>query len=514
MTKAMSLKILKKNMRNMMKVRNLWGFAAATWLAASPLLAEGFIEYCEKDDKTAEAAHTLKLIEDLTEVTDCKKIKIAMERFDSVGFDSPELVDIEALSFFDNLTAISLRSDKAIKVAPLTKLTQLEGLLLDAPIEEVAVVPTSLKSLHLFRIKSVKISAETSFKNLVELTVYDSGVASYEFLTNAPNLELLAAVNVGLTSLDQVPGHKGLKNLELSFNKLAAVTGIDKFPALTFLELAGNKVTGIEPLGSLPGIEILGLAENPITDLSPLNTLANLKSLRLDGLKLNEVPDLGTKDKLLELSLNNNSLTGISSLTSYPALAEVSVNSNKLTTVAGVEKMANLKKLWLNDNAIKELGQLPKSLREIACEKNGMTSLDWLKGQDLPELTLLNFSHNAIEDLAPLTEHEGIVSLAFTGNKVRSLKGLEALEKLEDVAANKNQIEDITAIAEHPTLETVLLNGNQIKDVSVLGNNGVIRTIELQDNPLGTTIAKTDENCPTSHGPTMLQFWCRIKSLR
>lgn len=496
-----------------MKVRNLWGFAAAMVLAASPLLAGGFIEYCEKDDKSAEAAHTLKLIADLTEVTGCQEIKNAMEQFSSVGFDSPNLVDIEALSFFDNLSAISLRSAKAIKVAPLTRLTKLEDLLLDAPITEVAAVPASLKSLHLLRIKSVNFGAETSLKNLEDFRVNDSGVVSYEFLTNAPKLATLVAVNASVNSLDQIPGHQGLKALDLGFNKLTAVKGIEKFPGLTVLELAGNKVTSIGPLTSLPAIEVLGLAGNPITDLSPVKIFANLEVLHLDGLGLKEVPDLGTKDKLLELSLDNNSLTGISALANYPALTEVSVNANKLATVAGIEKMVNLERLWLKGNAVKELRQLPKSIHQIACDQNGMISLDWLKGQDLPELLLLSFSDNAIEDLTPLSEHKSIMGLAFNGNKVRSLKGLEALEQLDDVKANSNQIEDITAIAEHPALETVLMNSNQIKDVSVLGNNGVIRTIELQDNPLGTTIAKTDENCPASRGPAMLQFWCRIKSL-
>lgn len=497
-----------------MKVSKLLSFAAAMLLTATPALADGYIEYCENKDKSAEVAYTLKLIEDYTDTAGCKDTNEALKNIDAIGLNGPDLVDVKALSFFDNLLIISLVSDKAIDVTPLKPLTKLEELVIDAPIKEITSVPENVKLLHLLRIEQVNFAPETTFKNLEDLAIYNGKVSSFEFLKNAPALAVMAVVSLDLTTLDVIPSIKDLRVLELRFNRLTSLQGIERFPNLKILDIDGNAIPDIQPLKALPQLEVLGLANNPITAFDTLKLFANLEVLLLEGLNLKDVPDLGKKDKLKLLTLSDNSLTDISSLGDYPSLTEIFVNGNKLTEVDVIGKLTKLKRLWISGNAIKEIRNIPASMVQIDSENNGMTSLEWFKGQELPEFALLNVSHNEIEDLTPLRHLTGIYDLSVIDNKLRSLEGVEALTELEHLEANDNKIEDLTAIAEHTILEHVFLNGNQIKDVSVLGNNGAIVTIELNDNPLGTTIAKTDENCPTSRGPEMLQKWCRIKSVR
>lgn len=496
-----------------MKSPKLWGLAALTFCWATSAVAGGFVEYCEKKDKSKDAAYTIELLEGFSEVEGCAQLGEFMKQVDVLGLDSPDLVDVTALTFFDNIEEMSLRSDKALKVAPLAKMTKLKGLLVDAPIPEITALPINLTTLHVFRTKSLNIAPDAVFKNLEDFAIYDSGVASFEFLKSSPKLEVLAAVNAGITSLDQLPEHKGLKVLELRFNKLSSLAEITKFPSLINLEIAGNAVADIQPLAALPEMEVLGLSNNPIKDLALLkDSFAKLEVLHLDGLKLTQLPDLGAKPNLSALSAAGNQITDISALSAYTKLVEIVVSDNQIKDVEALSKLPALERLYAKGNAIKGIAKVPAALRLLYLEKNGITNLDWLKGQDLPELSYIDFSHNSVEDLTPLSHLAGIFGLAFNSNTVRTLAGLDALEFLEDVEANSNQIEDITAIAEHPTLAAILLNDNQIKDVSVLGNNGVISEIELKANPLGTTIAKTDENCPPNRGPAALQFWCRLRA--
>lgn len=496
-----------------MKSHKLWGLAALTLCWATGALADGFMEYCEKKDKSKEAAYTIKQLEDVAEVDGCESLNEYLKHEDMLGIDAPELVDVTALTFFDNLEEVSLRSDSVIKIKPLATMTKLKALLIDAPMPEITTLPLNLSTLHVFRTKSLNIAADTAFKNLKDFTVYESGVASYEFLKNSPELEVLAAVNVDFASLDQLPEHKNLRLLELRFNKLASLAGITKFPNLIELEIAGNEVTDIQPLAAIAGIEVLGLSDNPIKDLTLLkDSFTKLEVLHLNGLKLTQLPELGSKPNLGAISVAKNQITDISALSTYTKLVEIVVSDNKLTDVEALSTLPALTRLYAKGNAIKGIQKVPAALQLLYVDDNDITDLDWFKGQELPELNYIDFSNNGVEDLTPLSHLSELFGVAFNGNKVRTLAGLGAIDYLEDIEANGNQIEDISDIAEHPTLDSIQLNDNQIKDVSVLANNGVISEISVEGNPLGTTIAKTDENCPPNKGPAALQKWCRKRA--
>lgn len=85
-------------------------------------------------------------------------------------------------------------------------------------------------------------------------------------------LEFLSTINVGLTSVANLPKLKKLKKLELSDNRISGGLEVlaEKCPTLTNLNLSGNKIkdlSTIEPLKKLDNLKSLDLFNCEVTNL-------------------------------------------------------------------------------------------------------------------------------------------------------------------------------------------------------------------------------------------------------
>ncbi|XP_067104709.1 acidic leucine-rich nuclear phosphoprotein 32 family member A isoform X2 [Osmerus mordax] len=115
------------------------------------------------------------------------------------------------------------------------------------------------------------------------------------------DLEFLSTINVGLTSVVNLPKLSKLKKLELSDNRISG--GLEAFaekcPNLTHLNLSGNKIkdlSTIEPLKKLETLKSLDLFNCEVTNLNDYrdNVFKLLPQLTyLDGYDKNdkEAPD-------------------------------------------------------------------------------------------------------------------------------------------------------------------------------------------------------------------------------
>ncbi|XP_023670953.1 acidic leucine-rich nuclear phosphoprotein 32 family member A-like isoform X2 [Paramormyrops kingsleyae] len=86
-------------------------------------------------------------------------------------------------------------------------------------------------------------------------------------------LEFLSTINVGLTSVANLPRLNKLKKLELSDNRISGGLEVlaEKCPNLTHLNLSGNKIkdlSTIEPLKKLEGLKSLDLFNCEVTNLN------------------------------------------------------------------------------------------------------------------------------------------------------------------------------------------------------------------------------------------------------
>ncbi|XP_062404962.1 acidic leucine-rich nuclear phosphoprotein 32 family member A isoform X1 [Sardina pilchardus] len=86
-------------------------------------------------------------------------------------------------------------------------------------------------------------------------------------------LEFLSTINVGLTSVANLPKLNKLKKLELSDNRISGGLEVlsEKCPNLTHLNLSGNKIkdlSTIEPLKKLDSLKSLDLFNCEVTNLN------------------------------------------------------------------------------------------------------------------------------------------------------------------------------------------------------------------------------------------------------
>ncbi|XP_008524301.1 acidic leucine-rich nuclear phosphoprotein 32 family member A isoform X2 [Equus przewalskii] len=120
-------------------------------------------------------------------------------------------------------------------------------------------------------------SRPTGFPSQVKELVLDncrSNEGKIEGLTDEfEELEFLSTINVGLTSVANLPKLNKLKKLELSDNRISGGLEVlaEKCPNLTHLNLSGNKIkdlSTIEPLKKLENLKSLDLFNCEVTNLN------------------------------------------------------------------------------------------------------------------------------------------------------------------------------------------------------------------------------------------------------
>ena len=77
--------------------------------------------------------------------------------------------------------------------------------------------------------------------------------------------------------------------LNLFYNKLTSVKGLEKLTHLTHLNLDGNRLTSVKELEKLTQLTRLTLTGNPLTDVKGLEKLTQLTRLELYNNKLTDV---------------------------------------------------------------------------------------------------------------------------------------------------------------------------------------------------------------------------------
>ncbi|KAK9455778.1 hypothetical protein V1511DRAFT_521402 [Dipodascopsis uninucleata] len=240
-----------------------------------------------------------------------------------------------------------------------------------------------------------------------------------------------------------------LENLCLRENLITVIEGLENAsPVLKELDLYDNRIKHIENLENTPFrdvIENLDLSFNKIKAISNVNKLKNLRNLYFVQNKISKIENLDGLDNLVNLELGGNRLRVLENLDNLSSLQELWVGKNKITKLQGFASLSNLKILSIQANRIVKLEGLEdlRSLEELYISHNGIETIGGLEKNS--NLRVLDIGNNKIEHLENLSHLKNLEELWASYNKIRSFEEVE--RELKDL----------------PNLNTVYFEGNLLQ---------------------------------------------------
>jgi Leucine-rich repeat (LRR) protein len=194
----------------------------------------------------------------------------------------------------------------------------------------------------------------------------------------APNELSIQGQNISEIDTALKKNYSSLRRLDISFNAMKSLEGVEQFPRLRELSAYGCHVDNIGYIKEMSYLTSLMIQQNEITSIP--STFKSLKYLR-------------------ELRVDRNQLTSIKNLSGCVCLRILDISFNKIDCLAELSGMQSLQELRANHNDIRSLDTLRSlpSLRELEVSHNKLTKLDGV--EHLPTLEGIHADNNFIDTL-------------------------------------------------------------------------------------------------------------------
>ena len=264
---------------------------------------------------------------------------------------------------------------------------------------------------------------------VVELRLRECQIESMAWLVDFPALKILDLSYNQISKLEGLDGLTSLTELYLWGNQISKLEGLDHLTSLTGLNLSGNQISKLEGLDHLTSLTWLDLSDNQIAKLEGLERLTSLTTLSLSRNQIAKLEGLNALTSLTELDLSGNQIAKLEGLASLTSLTRLNLMGNQIAKLEGLASLTSLRRLNLSGNQLIKLEGLASltSLAELYLSKNQINNLEGLK--DLTQLQDLNVSGNDIQSvddikpLAPILE-QTLESLTIDNNPFVALSGL------------------------------------------------------------------------------------------
>ncbi len=297
---------------------------------------------------------------------------------------------------------------------------------------------------------------------------------------NAPRLYMIDVSFNQLVSLQGVENVPSLTTLAARANQITSLAALSKNPLLNWLDVSSNQLSSFEDLPPNPPISWLTASRNHIASLHGLAAAANLYLSRLDVSRnlLTSVAEVAAADQLYRLDVSNNQITDIAPLVGRH-WQEMGIANNPTGDVQPV---------LFNEDAPAPAfvsvgpGQLP-SLAPFANTyiNSGIIQAE---GPEYADLSLLGRARPN--------------ELRVTGAAISSLDGLAASFRLyqgqiERLALPNNALTDLSPLSNQP-MQWLDVSGNNVADIAPVTsdylNEGMqipgIDYLNLSSNPIAS----------------------------
>ena len=265
-----------------------------------------------------------------------------------------------------------------------------------------------------------------------------------------------------------------VRKLNISFNRIRSLDGIDQLPQLKQLLAYACDIDSIECIRSTPKIETVFLQQNKISKMGDtFNGLSKLLELRLDqnkiikieylnscvslrklDLSFNNIENLSGLNglqQLQELKLSNNNIKTLSSLKSLPSMRDLDVSNNQIKSLDGIQNIPTLEYIRADHNLIAEVKLLPligSNKTKFANDNNGSSSKVGMDKKPSNTTSTGGSKKNSMTEVAALSGPM-LSELSLTGNRIRSIHNLEIYKdtlELLDLSSNNLTATEINNI--------------------------------------------------------------------
>ena len=168
------------------------GLSATTAEMRSSNGRQTFADWCrEKDSLSSEAKHTVKVLLEKAETTECDAANQKLSSLTEISLRNNQISDIKPLASLTNLTILDLTDNQISDIKPLVSLTNLTNLYLDKnkinDIKPLASL-TNLTALFLSENKINDIQPLASLTNLILLALSDNQISDIKPLVSLTNV--------------------------------------------------------------------------------------------------------------------------------------------------------------------------------------------------------------------------------------------------------------------------------------------------------------------------------------
>lgn len=397
----------------------------------------------------------------------------------NLGIECASIAETDVLASLPLLENLTLSHNRLSRIAPPPSARAIKGLYL----------------AHNFLANTDILD---SISDAIRIDMSNNALSGEFKLRSMKSLRSLSLDGNTIKYLDLQGGFPSLSTLELSNNALKHVFFENKNRKLRYVSLANNHLQNPQAGIELSGVTDLDVSHNHIQDFSFINAI-----------------DIGERERGLELEVGGNTSSDFRVINN-PRIRSFSVRGSNLNDLADLPDFKYLTRLDISDNnftTLKGIDLKYKHLNHLVVENNPLSSSEGL--ENLEDLNNLNLSHTKIGSMQFLSNLKYLSSLKVSGNSIASLDFIRTLDRLYSLDASDNSISDLTLL-DRPGRRIMFLklDRNLITDVTPLSElEGLdsAGSLSLNRNPLGTTVAKTPENCPTQSASSALNAWCSRK---
>lgn len=119
--------------------------------------------------------------------------------------------------------------------------------------------------------------------------------------------KLLRGLSLAINGLVKLPSNieRSVQIINVSFNKLRSLNGLENCVNLKFLNLTGNSITSVHGIGLLQNLKELLLAYNQLSQIKEMGTLKNLSILDLSYNKIIDYDKISPLQQIKKLQYLN-----------------------------------------------------------------------------------------------------------------------------------------------------------------------------------------------------------------